>query len=431
MTDRLIDPLSRQLSRFDHRLAGQLHACAALHGRVAQLAVSFPVLFFALATGYGPAPARHKAGRLAADGKAIAEVAAPIGLPLSFRRLPPEACVGLLIEVPWSKDASRRFGSLVPRDPAQAAAWLKAISIAALACDEPFAVWLACQDLFRGKRVEIEQAALALAVFAWHSRHTAEADILRPAVPWTADLSLESALARLCGWLIQHRRLSRKPPQEPRPAHSLAGWAPHLTYEGLEFVPLVTRNDLEAEGTAMSNCVGSYHEQVVYGQVMLFSVRRNGERVATVEVGPASTRQRIVVQEMKAKGNRDCAPEVVDIAERWARLASRAQARASGPRPPRRETNLPPSSPNGEEGWFRRMPAPYRAARPLPKRVCAKDASLYSLKSGAKAAYHCAALACHDGLHFDAPAAAFRGVPVTTKKTRRRAASRTAKFLSL
>jgi hypothetical protein len=56
---------------------------------------------------------------------------------------------------------------------------------------------------------------------------------------------------------------------------------------GLSFVALQTGKALHAEGVAMHHCVATYWQRVVDGDVRIYSVRENGNRVATLELtGP-------------------------------------------------------------------------------------------------------------------------------------------------
>ena len=54
--------------------------------------------------------------------------------------------------------------------------------------------------------------------------------------------------------------------------------------EPYRFVPLRTAPDVLEEGWAMRHCVWSYVEAAKAGRVMLWSIRANGRRVATLAV---------------------------------------------------------------------------------------------------------------------------------------------------
>lgn len=82
----------RQLRRYHPHVQAKVRARAMQHARIADLAVSFPGLLFALAV---PRAGRDSTLALAhvIDGRSLAEAAAAAGIPLWLRRLPPEAFI--------------------------------------------------------------------------------------------------------------------------------------------------------------------------------------------------------------------------------------------------------------------------------------------------------------------------------------------------
>lgn len=52
----------------------------------------------------------------------------------------------------------------------------------------------------------------------------------------------------------------------------------------VQIVPLLSLNELEAEGRAMGHCVASYWRRLYEGQTEIWSVRRGEERISTVQV---------------------------------------------------------------------------------------------------------------------------------------------------
>lgn len=318
MSDLHIEPQSRrlaaQLARFDQRVQGALFECAAYHERIAQLAFSFPVLFYALATGLGPKNLRRNAVNLAVEGRPLPQVASRLWLPHCFRKLPPEACVGRLQWVLWLPEADRRLGAHVPDDPNAATAWFKCVSLAHLACDADFAFWIAKQDMFRGSMQAAEQATLTLGAFAWHSLYAQPKDSLRAHTPWTPDLTLRSAVLRLTTWLSEQVEVPHLSIE-----HAIRDWLPPPTFGRYQFVPLRTHGDLDAEALAMSNCVDTYSEDVMGHRRLLFSVRRAKERVATLEVRRDNATDRMNIADIKGPENQPCPPDVRQATVEWLR----------------------------------------------------------------------------------------------------------------
>jgi hypothetical protein len=101
------DLLERRLRRYDPRFQATVRALAARHSRIADLAVSFPALLFALAVprrGLDPAPALARV----VDGAGLAEAAAAAELPMWTRKLPPEAFARPIARLPDGELFRRR-----------------------------------------------------------------------------------------------------------------------------------------------------------------------------------------------------------------------------------------------------------------------------------------------------------------------------------
>src|SRR5262249_56902816 len=118
------DPVERRLQRYCPRFRGAVHALAMHHSRIADLAVSFPALLFALAVprpGLDPARALD----LAIEGAALAEVAAAANVPMWLRRLPPEALAGPIMGLPDGPLFRRQIAHHLPRAPLKSAVWAR------------------------------------------------------------------------------------------------------------------------------------------------------------------------------------------------------------------------------------------------------------------------------------------------------------------
>lgn len=64
-----------------------------------------------------------------------------------------------------------------------------------------------------------------------------------------------------------------------------------ITFGGYEFLPLRSGEALFTEGEAMRHCVASYVRDVIAGSSRIFSVRKQGFRVATLELAPSRLRR--------------------------------------------------------------------------------------------------------------------------------------------
>jgi hypothetical protein len=57
---------------------------------------------------------------------------------------------------------------------------------------------------------------------------------------------------------------------------------PTSVIDGVEFVHLNSAFALQEEGSAMHHCVGSYSDYIRMGRMVIFSVRKDGKRIATL-----------------------------------------------------------------------------------------------------------------------------------------------------
>ena len=83
---------------------------------------------------------------------------------------------------------------------------------------------------------------------------------------------------------------------------------------GWSFVELLTYQALIDEGEAMRHCVATYGRRVHAGNSSIWSARRHGERVLTVEVDP----HRRLVRQALGLRNRRPTPEEAAAVRAWA-----------------------------------------------------------------------------------------------------------------
>jgi hypothetical protein len=306
------DLIAAQLQRFGTQYRPRLIACAALSDRIAQVSITFPVLFFALATRYGPIEHRRRAIHRAVDGYALADIAQALRLPLCFRHIPPEACHDALPYVHWSTEANKRFEPHVPRSAQAAAQWIVGVSRAARTCDEEFAYWLSRQrGLLESKRFGTS-AILPMALYAWHGQQPGLTPPLRPARRWSAQANARTAVTRSAAWLNSIKMeivLGSIVPVDP--------WLPASTYRGYSFHPLTTACALHQEADVMNSCVESYSWPIANNKCRLFSMQRRGERIATLEVRPHKLFDSYAPVQLKGPSNSECVLELWHAASKW------------------------------------------------------------------------------------------------------------------
>lgn len=286
-------------------------ALAVRDARLADLARSFPALLFALAVprpGFAPEPviAQVLAG---APLKRLARLA---GLPMWSRRLMPEALAGYLEILPDGESVARRIANELPRSPKLAARWLAAVSFMARYGTPDGSVWIA-RELRRDPRA-VKDAQLALiALHVWFSGEPRSYAGMLVDTPWQDAMSWHSAVVAATDWLERvtlHAHLGNRAVRET--------WLEPGTFEGLEFVPLRSAIDIDEEAEAMKHCVRTYADKVAHDHARLWSVRRDGARVATLEIGMGRHRSPLVgLWQLQGPGNGMVCREVWAAVMRW------------------------------------------------------------------------------------------------------------------
>jgi len=302
--------VERRLARFAPRVQGAVRALAERHPRLADLAVSFPALLFALAVPRRGIDAARLCARVIA-GDPLAELAAAADVPLWLRRLPPESFVRPIVTLPDGDRFRRLIANHLPRSPKLAAVWLQAVCAAAHWGHERLAVWIARELVREAKRVKLERLRL-ISLLAWFS--------MRPGTIghglidhiWRSDMSFATAQTAADAWrmtLALQLNLGSEPIADM--------WAQPGSIAGYEFRPLRSIGDIREEARAMRNCLCTYGYNLAHNRSRLWSVRKDGERVATLKIARTSYDPLPVIRELEAAGNTDAPPQVWLAAREW------------------------------------------------------------------------------------------------------------------
>lgn len=280
--------------------------------RIFDLAVAFPGAFYALASRFGSQRKRKKALELVSAGAPLRDVALMLDLPLWLRRLPPEAFSGRLAELPKSDIFARRIANHLPTSAENSAFWLSSVAFGAHACDDYFALWLAQQAIFT-EAGEAERLFGLLAAYAWFSN----VDLTRArgliVVPWRPEMALETAVCAAKSWLNRMRLVLQL-----REGVLTDPWLASGEARGFSFVPLLDHGSILAEAHAMQNCADQYADRLARDKCRLFSVRRRGARVATLEIGPHPREAGVLaISQLKARHNLPASAEIWQAAHTW------------------------------------------------------------------------------------------------------------------
>jgi len=333
------------VGRFAYPARREVRRLMRTSTRLVDLAVVFPGAIYAMATRRRPAEARREAISMVEQGAPLKAVARALDLPLWLRRLPPEAFQKPVEGLPASETFARRVANRLPGAPSHSAFWLQSVAFGARACHEDFALWLADQAIF-SETGNPEQLFSVLAAYAWHSRASQTRAHTLIVVPWRPEIAFDTALCAAKSWLNRMRLVLQLGPgviTDP--------WLAGGQVRGYTFVPLLDRMEILAEARAMQNCADQYAERLADDRCRLFSIRREREHVATLEIGPHSREAgMLAITQLKGRHNMAAPLDVWQAAYAW--LAAQSGLRRLPPR-------IPPERRLDDEAWTQLM-APYR-----------------------------------------------------------------------
>lgn len=337
-----------QVARYSAPARRELRRLIRKSSRFADLIETFPGAAYALATRRGAKAVREEAVELIVQGAPLKAVARKLELPTWLKKLPPEAFERPLGELPRSESFARRVASRLPHSTRHAPFWLESVAFASKAAHDEFAIWLAEQPIY-SDRGEPQRIFAVLAAYAWFSRgrQTKASELI--IVPWRPEIAFDTALCAAKSWLNRLRLIMQLEPGTLSDPWLIAGEA-----EGYSFVPLVDRETLLIEAQAMQNCADQYAERLAREKCRLFSVRKNGTHVATLEIGPHSRETGILtITQLKARHNMPASIEVWQAAYAW--MAQQAGLKRLPPM-------VAPDRPFNERTW-RELMAPYRESK--------------------------------------------------------------------
>jgi PcfJ-like protein len=306
--------LERQLARFSKPQNQRVRTLAARHPRLADLALSFPALLFALAAprrGFHPEPVIERV----IAGARLAELSQLAGVPTWMRKLHPEAFDRPLpARLPNGDLFRRQIANHLPRHRRTAAKWLQAVTDAADWGTEPLAVWVA-RELVRnhGKPRAVYLGGLRIvALWAWFCTQPTTLAHTYTAKSWHPSMTFKTALSLANEW---RENLDLYLNLGPTPIDDL--WLTPGTVDGLVFVPLRSVQDIIDEATAMKNCLRGYGDCLAHKRCRLWSVRKDDVRIATLEISGASGDPMPTISQMQGPSNNDVALEIWWAARRW------------------------------------------------------------------------------------------------------------------
>jgi hypothetical protein len=283
---------------------------ATQHPRIADLAVSFPALLFALAaprSGLDPAPALARV----VAGRSLVEAAKAADLPMWLRKLPPEAFTRPIPKLPDGAVLRRQIANHVPLSPKLMPAWLQIVADIAEVAHESAAVWIAREFIREPQRVKSARLR-RIGLWIWFSGLPETFGNGLIETRWTPDIGIAPAIAAADAWrtLIElHANMGRLPIAD---TWLQPGWV-----AGYDFLPLTSAAEVTEEAVAMRNCLRTYGEYLAHNHGRLWSVRQAGERVATLRVACCRQDPLPSIVELKGPGNAKVSHELWWAARQW------------------------------------------------------------------------------------------------------------------
>ena len=192
--------------------------------------------------------------------------------------------------LPDSVFLRHRLVNHFPHHPAQSKDWFGAIAKSGLWVHEDFAIWCARHYAIAPPKPRAPAAAprrngislFLLCLWAWYSRQPGTRGYNLIVTPWRPDMELGAACTAAYDWreslelelALGSRRIDDN-------------WLQPASVDGYTFAPLCTAAEIDAESRAMRNCLRTYGDYVAMGDCRLWSVRRDGARIATLEIWAA------------------------------------------------------------------------------------------------------------------------------------------------
>lgn len=299
------------LSRYEPRLQPRVRALADGHPYLADLALSFPALLFALAIprrGFDPKPAISQV----IAGNRLADIAAIAGVPMWLRTLRPQAFENPLGTLPGSPAFARAIPARIPR-AAKQVRWLEAVERAYVIANEDVALWMAGEVARRPVFARRIRRQRALCLWAWYSHKPGTLGHSLLDRIWSPAIKFENTEGSVRSWIERieaksYIGLTRY--EEP--------WCTQTVVDGYEFVPVLTAEALAEEARAMQNCILGAAYRLGSSGGNIWSVRRNGARVANLELSRGCCNTPLL-QEASGPSNANLSDELAGTIASWFR----------------------------------------------------------------------------------------------------------------
>ncbi|MCP4304566.1 MAG: hypothetical protein GY788_06775 [bacterium] len=314
--------------RFGSRRA--IYERGARSSRVLEFIVTFPVLALEVYRPAGPAGRFDRpraiqdgrsivAARLVERGAPLRQIAGLMDVPMSLRRVKPGAADAAIRMLRSHKLADALIHTYMPDSLPRMKAWLAAVEFASRT-GRNFVEWTAKHAFeIAGRTDEIVSFLSDTAdwITACNPSDDPFGALPSPGAqlvtrPFCSDMSLRTVKRLSDEWHEAVANNMDGPNQEfPDP------WCEGGLVGDCEIRPITNSAGLYREGHAMHHCAGTYAEKVREGRSYIYSVRNNGNRVATAEI--VRRGQRAVLGQLRGPCNSQVSPETKQAIRKWLR----------------------------------------------------------------------------------------------------------------
>jgi hypothetical protein len=317
----------KQARRFNFGYRYSIYRAAAQSRRALQITDVFPVLALAIYHGDGrDRPWRESAAALVEAGAPLKNIAACTGIPMAFPEVKPGAADSALfahVHRQWDRKLIYAF---LPNSLRSMETWLIAMNFASQFGPD-FVEWVAknCQKIAATRNetfASLEDIAdwvracdPARVTHDMQGVHGVDDAMGAQFVvrPFSPDMSPQTVARLSADWHeAVASNMSGPSYLFPEP------WCDAGLVHEYKIVPITNSADLYREGRTMHHCVGSYGDRVRQGETYIYSVRKDEERIATVELG--THRGQVWIGQLRGPCNSQVSKEIEQAVSIWLRL---------------------------------------------------------------------------------------------------------------
>jgi PcfJ-like protein len=300
----------KQARRFTINNRYDLYRYGATSHRALQLIETFPTLALALCHGRRTKTGgAEEAKQLVESGAPLRRIAGLMGLPWAMRRIKPGAA-HIAVDCLWLDQ--RLICAYLPESLPRQKLWLRTVRYANIIGGIEYAEWVARHVCGMGNVTE-QQAGHIVSDGADWRRAVARGDkfVTRRFDP---AMSLKTVMGLSHEW---HEAVANN--LDCQNAAFPAPWFSASKIGDIEILPIQSRAELYREGHAMHHCVASYAGDVLRGVNYVYSIQRDGERIATLALERCLPHP--AIDQVRGPCNAPASREVMTIVQRWLRSA--------------------------------------------------------------------------------------------------------------